>query len=167
MVCSAWGRKHLCLGRKQSTLLSAASVPNQFDLKVHNICTRADVKWSLSLWNVYPRLKPLKSGRHLDSGEDQVWSLQGDQGQSLILQISNQKCGKKSEPLVWRIQISEEIKIQDSVHFTNTYKISKTKLTGLESNRKVQTLIFSLLSSPFFIKHNLSKTNLFSLKLAW
>ena len=47
--------------------------------------------------------------------------------------------GENSEPLVWRIQTSEEVRIQDSVQFTGTYKVSKTKLTGLESNRKIQT----------------------------
>ena len=85
----------------------------------------------------------------------------------MFLQIPNQKCGEKSEPLVWRIQISEEIRIQDSVQFTGTYKVSKTKLTGLESNREKGTNInFLSTISPFFIKDNLSKTNLFSLKLS-
>ena len=71
---------------------------------------------------MYLRLKPLKSGRHLGSG--------GGLGMVPFKEIKSSLCsyrfqirsvGKKSEPLVWRIQTSEEIRIQDSVQFTSNH----------------------------------------------
>ena len=74
-------------------------------------------------------------------GEDLVWSLSKRSRAVFVLTDSKSEVWEKSEPLVWRIQISEEIRIQDSVQFTGTYKVSKTKLTGLESNREKGTNI--------------------------
>lgn len=62
-----------CFGRKQSTSLSALSLPSRFVLEVSSTCTWPDVRWSLlHLWSMYPRFKSLKFGCYLGNEEDLV-----------------------------------------------------------------------------------------------